>query len=278
MSDDKKKTGKEHHVALPTIFNAEFVELALENLPQRFRQNVSDNLLIFADGIFLFHNKLSSIGYAIIKIVEKHLPPEIHNQFTIEEVKQTLRNLSYQTQYYFQLDEQLCVGYFIRCKTGKKIRGLYQFCQGRVISAGNFIHAKDPDIVRSPNISIACSLFCTARVKLWQTETWISIDQHAFRQFISRTQMCETFNSIFRDTLHRQALYLLALIKMLKESVPAQRKNRTCQIIRHDFRPAEYRIWHDWIFVIEDNVLKTCYVKQGACEKLYQPLPKQAVN
>lgn len=86
------------------------------------------------------------------------------------------------------------------------------------------------------------------------------VESHAFNQFSKRLDHSRKMknNSDFLAPLDLRDK-LMILNNFLKGSREVERQNSVLQTIKYGFVESEYRANNNWVFVLEGDVLKTCY-------------------
>lgn len=62
---------------------------------------------------------------------------------------------------------------------------------------------------------------------------------------------------------------LVEFKNLVQITEPVKRKNSINQLLRHNYRPAKYRKHKNWVFVLEENIIITCY-KTTSDDDLYK--------
>jgi len=136
----------------------------------------------------------------------------------------------------------------------------------RWIDVSNFIHPHDPVLCEYEKIT---PIFDAENVIEAATDFGrIKISWHALNGFTDRIRASlEAIQGFHGHDVAMKRGCLLLLVKALRASKPVERNNRVMQMLRHGFRPAAYRSWQGWIFVIADETLITCYEKERQITK-----------
>lgn len=110
---------------------------------------------------------------------------------------------------------------------------------------------------KNPNINVPERQDSIAKFKVGDLE--YDITEHAFERFYERVKNSVSMKAEKERTKSR---CLKILYNLLKDSVPVERRNAALQIMKHNYKPADYRFCRGWVIVIEDNLIKSVYEKE----------------
>jgi len=136
------------------------------------------------------------------------------------------------------------------------------------IDAACFIHEQDSTI--RDQDGVAPIFFQGDVVTVATGFGQVIISWHASNSFWKRlgiSQLARNNLPEYNPGLKRDSLLLL--INLLRSSQPVERENRVTQLLKHGFRPADYRVARGWIFVIAAGSLITCYEKGDIAQAGY---------
>ncbi len=213
-------------------------------------------------GLFVFESNIAHLT----RIVKRHLTGE-ERYLSLGELERELV-LGFGTPYYFDRgDRAPQIGYFIDSANASDFpenslgRNVFN---GRLISCMEYLHPKDKWFINNPKISLYPD---RENIALFRTKHGeIYVQHHAFKRFMERIRLSKLARKRY-PMLNSQQACLRELYSQLNDSSQMERKNAVLQIIKNEFKLAEYLVRDSWIYVIEldkgRKVLKTCYEKEN---------------
>lgn len=97
-----------------------------------------------------------------------------------------------------------------------------------------------------------------------------AISMHAMSRFRSRVAKSARLFELYGLSLLTERGVLVALARELRQARPAKRKNSVTQLMRHNYREAQYLSSHNWIYVLVADTIVTCYDKSELMTGLYE--------
>jgi hypothetical protein len=144
--------------------------------------------------------------------------------------------------------------------------------EGRVLSCQEFLHPQDP--------IFGGGMIFTGEdeypIRLNTKHGEYDLSNHAFKRFCDRAPDSEQLWQAVESCSNTKRGLVRLLLKQFNGSFPVERKNSASQIIKHGFRPTEYRMNKNWIYVVEDgDKIKTCYEKEDPNAAGYRKVQTQ---
>lgn len=78
----------------------------------------------------------------------------------------------------------------------------------------------------------------------------IKVHRHAVNRFMERSG-CTDFQEAFER-----------VVEMFTKATPIEPRSRVIKLLNNNCKPADYFCFAQWIFVVVDGVVKTCYERR----------------
>lgn len=169
-------------------------------------------------------------------------------------------------------------GYFVKLSKTNRYYPWYEDLAPRM--AKDYIYSGDPIFQKCPEIKPVFKKNIVAEFTV--NNVTLRVNGHTIRQLASRFPKSilkikwkgsELDKVVDVSQSNGNGVFLQLVYEMLKRAVQVERKNAVRQIIDYNFEKASYVSYANWIFVIsEDNVVLTCYEKDGLKSAGYRQL------